>query len=157
MDYYIQSTESDNHAVREAACACIAELGSKVRNFNNCVFLADPTIDLLFNFCMPLWFWNCFYLHQLYVFVKSTAWHWAKRRLSFSWLTFLCLFDHETTFLFTNFLCLIIRLSFSSLTLYVRLIMRLSFCSPTLCLFLVLILSFSYRYFLFVFFFIPVC
>ncbi|CAG5132048.1 unnamed protein product [Candidula unifasciata] len=30
VDYYILSTESDNHAVREAACACIAELGSKI-------------------------------------------------------------------------------------------------------------------------------
>ncbi|KAK7507023.1 hypothetical protein BaRGS_00001874 [Batillaria attramentaria] len=30
VDYYIQATDSDNHAVREAACACIAELGSKI-------------------------------------------------------------------------------------------------------------------------------
>ncbi|PSN56963.1 hypothetical protein C0J52_10867 [Blattella germanica] len=30
VDYYIQATESDNHAVREAACACIAELASKI-------------------------------------------------------------------------------------------------------------------------------
>ncbi|GFO50484.1 Arm repeat-containing protein, partial [Plakobranchus ocellatus] len=30
VEYYVQSTESDNHAVREAACACIAELGSKI-------------------------------------------------------------------------------------------------------------------------------
>ncbi|GFS25769.1 Arm repeat-containing protein [Elysia marginata] len=30
VDYYVESTESDNHAVREAACACIAELGSKI-------------------------------------------------------------------------------------------------------------------------------
>lgn len=29
--YYIEATGADNHAVREAACACIAELGSKVR------------------------------------------------------------------------------------------------------------------------------
>lgn len=28
--YYIKQTKADNHAVREAACACIAELGSKV-------------------------------------------------------------------------------------------------------------------------------
>lgn len=28
--YYIEATTADNHAVREAACACIAELGSKV-------------------------------------------------------------------------------------------------------------------------------
>ena len=30
VEYYVQATDSDNHAVREAACACIAELGSKV-------------------------------------------------------------------------------------------------------------------------------
>lgn len=30
VDYYILATESDNHAVREAACACIAELASKI-------------------------------------------------------------------------------------------------------------------------------
>lgn len=28
--YYISQTEAENHAVREAACACIAELGAKV-------------------------------------------------------------------------------------------------------------------------------
>ncbi|CAL1530399.1 unnamed protein product [Lymnaea stagnalis] len=30
VEFYIEATESDNHAVREAACACIAELGSKI-------------------------------------------------------------------------------------------------------------------------------
>ncbi|XP_005089198.1 uncharacterized protein LOC101848704 [Aplysia californica] len=30
VGYYVESTDSDNHAVREAACACIAELGSKI-------------------------------------------------------------------------------------------------------------------------------
>lgn len=30
VDYYIEATGADNHAVREAACACIAELGKKV-------------------------------------------------------------------------------------------------------------------------------
>ena len=30
VDYYIEATDADNHAVREAACACIAELGAKV-------------------------------------------------------------------------------------------------------------------------------
>ncbi|XP_061173141.1 uncharacterized protein LOC133182346 [Saccostrea echinata] len=34
VEYYIEATGADNHAVREAACACIAELGSKIdRNF----------------------------------------------------------------------------------------------------------------------------
>ena len=31
VEFYISQSEADNHAVREAACACIAELGSKVR------------------------------------------------------------------------------------------------------------------------------
>lgn len=30
VEYYIESTKADNHAVREAACACIAELGAKI-------------------------------------------------------------------------------------------------------------------------------
>ena len=30
MNYYIESTTADNHAVREAACACIAELAIKI-------------------------------------------------------------------------------------------------------------------------------
>jgi len=30
VEFYIKQTEADNHAVREAACACIAELGSKI-------------------------------------------------------------------------------------------------------------------------------
>ena len=30
MDFYISQTEAENHAVREAACACVAELGIKV-------------------------------------------------------------------------------------------------------------------------------
>ena len=30
VEFYISQTEAANHAVREAACACIAELGTKV-------------------------------------------------------------------------------------------------------------------------------
>ncbi|XP_033735448.1 uncharacterized protein LOC117323982 isoform X2 [Pecten maximus] len=30
VDYYVEATDADNHAVREAACACIAELGAKI-------------------------------------------------------------------------------------------------------------------------------
>ncbi|CAH1792996.1 unnamed protein product [Owenia fusiformis] len=30
VEFYISQTEADNHAVREAACACIAELGTKI-------------------------------------------------------------------------------------------------------------------------------
>ncbi|ESO94206.1 hypothetical protein LOTGIDRAFT_232463 [Lottia gigantea] len=31
VDYYIKQSDADNHAVREAACACIAELGLKAK------------------------------------------------------------------------------------------------------------------------------
>lgn len=31
VKFYIGQSQASNHAVREAACACIAELGSKVR------------------------------------------------------------------------------------------------------------------------------
>ena len=30
VEFYVIQTEADNHAVREAACACVAELGAKV-------------------------------------------------------------------------------------------------------------------------------
>ena len=30
MKFYISQSQAANHAVREAACTCIAELGSKV-------------------------------------------------------------------------------------------------------------------------------
>lgn len=30
VNYYVESTQADNHAVREAACSCIAELGNKI-------------------------------------------------------------------------------------------------------------------------------
>jgi len=32
VDFYVKQTESDNHAVREAACHCMAELSSKIDN-----------------------------------------------------------------------------------------------------------------------------
>ncbi|XP_078673655.1 uncharacterized protein LOC144912352 [Branchiostoma floridae x Branchiostoma belcheri] len=32
VEYYMEATTADNHAVREAACACIAELGSKINS-----------------------------------------------------------------------------------------------------------------------------
>lgn len=31
VEFYISQTKADNHAVREAACECIAELGIKVK------------------------------------------------------------------------------------------------------------------------------
>ena len=30
VEFYVSQSQASNHAVREAACACIAELGSKV-------------------------------------------------------------------------------------------------------------------------------
>ena len=38
VEFYISQTEAANHAVREAACACIAELGTKVRVHKSPVF-----------------------------------------------------------------------------------------------------------------------
>lgn len=32
VEFYISQSEAANHAVREAACTCIAELGTKVRD-----------------------------------------------------------------------------------------------------------------------------
>lgn len=43
VNYYAKSTQADNHAVREAACACIAELGNKVRKFVITVYEAFST------------------------------------------------------------------------------------------------------------------
>ena len=34
VTFYISQTEAENHAVREAACACLAELGSKVSSMD---------------------------------------------------------------------------------------------------------------------------
>lgn len=31
VEFYVSQSQAENHAVREAACACIAELGTKVR------------------------------------------------------------------------------------------------------------------------------
>ena len=44
VDYYIEATEADNHAVREAACACIAEVGAKVTYLENLKILTTITI-----------------------------------------------------------------------------------------------------------------
>ena len=32
VEFYVSQTKADNHAVREAACECIAELGIKVND-----------------------------------------------------------------------------------------------------------------------------
>lgn len=39
VEYYTEATGADNHAVREAACACIAELGAKVYRCRTLVHL----------------------------------------------------------------------------------------------------------------------
>ena len=31
VEFYVSQSQASNHAVREAACACIAELGTKVK------------------------------------------------------------------------------------------------------------------------------
>ena len=47
VDFYISQTEADNHAVREAACACIAELGLKVSKL-----FCSLTLTALKYFCI---------------------------------------------------------------------------------------------------------
>jgi hypothetical protein len=37
--YYVEQSKANNHAVREAACACIAELMCKVRGVGKVVFV----------------------------------------------------------------------------------------------------------------------
>jgi hypothetical protein len=37
VEHYVSQTDADNHAVREAACACIAELPHKVPRDDLCV------------------------------------------------------------------------------------------------------------------------
>ena len=48
VTFYISQTEADNHAVREAACACIAELGSKV-SIVDCSFQKRVTFGTVMN------------------------------------------------------------------------------------------------------------
>ena len=48
VTFYISQTEADNHAVREAACACIAELGSKVSSVD-CSFHKRVTFGTVMN------------------------------------------------------------------------------------------------------------
>ncbi|KAL0266896.1 UNVERIFIED_CONTAM: hypothetical protein PYX00_009320 [Menopon gallinae] len=50
VEYYKLATKSDNHAVREAACACIAELASKLSSS-----AVSPYVDVLLNTLL-----NCF-------------------------------------------------------------------------------------------------
>lgn len=42
VKYYVECTKADNHAVREAACQCIAELASKIN-----AQVVEPHVDLL--------------------------------------------------------------------------------------------------------------
>jgi len=55
VDYYVASTDSDNHAVREAACACIAELGSKIEKEAVSPFVARLLETLLICFKDDSW------------------------------------------------------------------------------------------------------
>ncbi|KAJ8309492.1 hypothetical protein KUTeg_014366 [Tegillarca granosa] len=55
VDYYIEATDADNHAVREAACACIAELGSKIDKNVVCPFIPRLLEALLICFNDDSW------------------------------------------------------------------------------------------------------
>jgi len=47
VEFYISQTKADNHAVREAACACIAELGTKVSFFTLKLPYSGKKVDTL--------------------------------------------------------------------------------------------------------------
>ncbi|XP_041353501.1 uncharacterized protein LOC121371570 [Gigantopelta aegis] len=55
VKHYIAQTEADNHAVREAACACIAELGSKIEKRAVAPYIAKLLAALLVCFSDDSW------------------------------------------------------------------------------------------------------
>ncbi|GFU22070.1 uncharacterized protein NPIL_298861 [Nephila pilipes] len=55
VQHYISQTKADNHAVREAACACIAELASKVDQEATKHFVTQLLQTLLDCFCDDSW------------------------------------------------------------------------------------------------------
>ncbi|GFY50793.1 uncharacterized protein TNIN_184761 [Trichonephila inaurata madagascariensis] len=55
VQHYISQTKADNHAVREAACACIAELASKVDQEATKHYVAQLLQTLLDCFCDDSW------------------------------------------------------------------------------------------------------
>lgn len=55
VDYYTLATESDNHAVREAACACIAELAAKINPQAICPYVERLLNTLLVCFQDDSW------------------------------------------------------------------------------------------------------
>ena len=59
VEFYISQTEAANHAVREAACACIAELGTKVRVHKSPVFTVH-TVVVFNGTCMYCVVWGLF-------------------------------------------------------------------------------------------------
>ena len=72
VEYYISQSEGANHAVREAACACIAELGTKVTSCHS--DSKDKNITIIYNFSV------CMYG---YIFTISSQTIWPIR-LKFS-------------------------------------------------------------------------
>ena len=61
VDYYIEATDADNHAVREAACACIAELGAKVSEsfFQFCFHLFAKHLSSHYNITLVFLLSSC--------------------------------------------------------------------------------------------------
>ncbi|GIX77823.1 uncharacterized protein CEXT_208401 [Caerostris extrusa] len=55
VEHYISQTKADNHAVREAACACIAELASKVDRESTKPYVSQLLQTLLDCFCDDSW------------------------------------------------------------------------------------------------------
>ena len=65
VEFYISQTEAANHAVREAACACIAELGTKVLYIKSSVFTVHTVVVL--NRDMHCVVWGLFTVHTVVV------------------------------------------------------------------------------------------
>ena len=63
VEFYISQTEAANRAVREAACACIAELGTKVHK--SPVFTVHTVVVL--NRDMHCVVWGLFTVHTVVV------------------------------------------------------------------------------------------
>ena len=85
VEFYISQTEAANHAVREAACACIAELGTKVRVHKSPVFTVHTVVvlngDMHVLHCMGAVYSECRVLFMIYTHEECADAGWVMMRL----------------------------------------------------------------------------
>ena len=78
VEFYISQTEAANHAVREAACACIAELGTKVLYIKSSVFTVHTVVvlngDMHVLRCMRAVYSECRVLFIVHEECADAAW-----------------------------------------------------------------------------------